>query len=113
MWLLGTVLDGDCAIDVMTQMAGLPSTYGSRCKVRRNISDYLIERAGVPWMRYLMVVLAELEEEDVMRCGDETTVVDVEGLRSSSWSHMPQHPQLRKTTRLLSMWSAPKSPVRN
>ena len=38
-WLLGTVLDGDCAIDVMTQMAGLPSTYGARCEVRRNISD--------------------------------------------------------------------------
>ena len=25
-------------------------------------------------------VLAELEEEDVVRCGDETTVVDIEGL---------------------------------
>ena len=79
-WLLGTVLDGDCAIDVMTQMAGLPSTYGARCEVRRNISDYLIDRAGEPWMRYLMVLLSELEHEDVMRCGEEAVVVDLEGL---------------------------------
>ena len=68
--LLGTQLDGDCAFDVMTQMAGLPQTLTARNEVRGQVSDYLIAHAKEPWMRHLMVALQELELEDVLLCGD-------------------------------------------
>ena len=74
--LLGTVLDGDCAFDVMTQMLGLPGTFEARCKLRVDISDYLIDRARQPSMRQMMLACSELEPEDVLLCRDGTIELD-------------------------------------
>ena len=48
MALLGTVVDGDCGIDVACQMMGLPQTAVQRALVREEICDYLIARAQLP-----------------------------------------------------------------
>ena len=37
-----TILDGDCALDVMTMMLGLPHTLQARSDLRTEISDYLL-----------------------------------------------------------------------
>ena len=60
-----SICDGDCAVDVMTMMLGLPQTFGARKQLRIEISDYLISRISEPWMHDAMVVLQELELEDV------------------------------------------------
>ena len=41
---LGTVMDGDCGIDVACQMLGLPQTFAQRAALREDISDYLLAR---------------------------------------------------------------------
>ena len=68
--VLGTVIDGDCAFDVMTQMLGWPMTFQSRRRLRSEISDYLVERANLPWMRHLMLACSELEHSHVLLCRD-------------------------------------------
>ena len=42
--ILGTVMDGDCGIDVACQMLGLPQTIAQRAVLREEISDYLLAR---------------------------------------------------------------------
>ena len=62
---LGTVVDGDCGIDVMTLMLSRPSSLEARKQLRVDLSDYLISRASEAWMRDLMVACGELRTEDV------------------------------------------------
>ena len=57
--VLGTVMDGDCGIDVACQMLGLPQTLAQRAVLREEISDYLIARLKTPWMQELMGTLQE------------------------------------------------------
>ena len=66
-----TVCDGDCALDVMSMMLGEPESFASRKALRVEISDYLISRAGEPWMHELMARLQELRIDDFekSKCG--------------------------------------------
>ena len=64
---LAIVCDGDCGLDVMTMMLGLPQTFASRTALRIEISDYLTSRTGEPWMHELMVALQEAQQEDVIK----------------------------------------------
>ena len=52
--ILGTVMDGDCGIDVDCQMLCLPQTLAQRVALREEISDYLLERINKPWMQEVM-----------------------------------------------------------
>ena len=63
--VLGTVMDGDCGIDVACQMLGLPQTPAQRAALRQEISDYLIARVNKPWMQEVMGVLQEVNLDDV------------------------------------------------
>ena len=49
--VLGTVMDGDCVIDVACQMLCLPQTLAQRAALRVEISDYLLARVNTPWMQ--------------------------------------------------------------
>ena len=66
--VMATVLDGDCAFDVMTMMLGMPSTTSVRNELRIELSDYLIERIGDSWLHDIMVACQELCKEDVDLC---------------------------------------------
>ena len=63
--ILGTVMDGDCGIDVACQMLGLPQTPAQRAALREEISDYLLARLKTPWMQELMGTLQEVDIADV------------------------------------------------
>ena len=65
--VLGTVMDGDCGIDVACQMLGLPQSSAQRAALREEISDYLIARLKMPWMQDLMASLQEIDIEDLNR----------------------------------------------
>ena len=76
--VLGTVVDGDCGIDVMTMMLSRPSTAAARKQLRIELSDYLISRVSEAWMLDLMVCCGELRAEDVVdfrKGGAEAIVV--------------------------------------
>ena len=60
-----TICDGDCAVDVMHMMLGLPQTFQARKQLRIEICEYLIARISDPWMHDIMVALQELEKKDV------------------------------------------------
>jgi hypothetical protein len=60
-----TVVDGDCGLDVMQRMLSQPGSYEGRVQLRREISDYLLERIGESWMHDLMLACQELQEEDL------------------------------------------------
>ena len=63
--VIGSVLDGDCAFDVMTMMLGIPFSLAARTDLRIELSDYLLERIGDPWLLDIMVLCQELRLEDV------------------------------------------------
>ena len=62
---LGTVMDGDCGIDVACQMLCLPQTFAQRVALREEISDYLLARVNKPWMQEVMGILQEVNIDDV------------------------------------------------
>ena len=64
--VLASVMDGDCAFDVMTMMLGVPSSFSARKDLRTDISDYIISRIPEPWFLDLMVACQELELDDVI-----------------------------------------------
>ena len=59
--VLETVVDGNCGIDVMCQMEQIEASAENMINIRRDISDYLLERAGQRWMHELLVACQELE----------------------------------------------------
>ena len=63
--ILGTVMDGDCGIDVACQMLCLPQTLAQRVALREEISDYLLERINKPWMQEVMGLMQEVDLSDV------------------------------------------------
>ena len=73
--VLGTVCDGDCGIDVMTQMLSLPQTLKARNQLRIDLSDYLIARIDEPWMHDLMVLCGELRPDVLVKFRSEGTVI--------------------------------------
>ena len=66
--VLPTVLDGDCAFDVMLMMLGKPSSHAARKELRLELSDYLLARVGEPWMHDIMAVTQEVDSDDVKKC---------------------------------------------
>ena len=73
--VIGSVVDGDCGLDVMTMMLSLPRTLEARTKLRTDISDYLTERVEVPWMHDIMICCGELNPKDVEPLRSSTTAV--------------------------------------
>ena len=73
--VLGSIIDGDCGLDVMTMMLSLPQTFEARKKLRIDISDYLIARVEEPWMHHLMVACGELSAEDVSLLRSSTSAI--------------------------------------
>jgi hypothetical protein len=63
--IIASVMDGDCALDVMTMMLGIPPSEAARKELRIDISDYLIARIGEPWLHDIMVACQELCAEDL------------------------------------------------
>ena len=63
--VLGTVMDGDCGIDVACQMLCLPQTLAQRVALREEISDYLLARVNKPWMQEVMGLMQEVDLNDV------------------------------------------------
>ena len=63
--ILASVLDGNCALDVMTMMLGMSPSEPARNDLRIELSDYLIARIGEPWLHDIMVACQELQQEDV------------------------------------------------
>ena len=61
--LLGTVMDGDCGPDVACMMLGIAQTRENRTSLRKEVSDYLLERHACPWIHQLLVVCQELDVE--------------------------------------------------
>ena len=64
--VLSTVLDGDCAFAVMTSMLMIPTSAAARKDLRIEVSDYLMERIGEPWLLDVMVACQELRLKDVI-----------------------------------------------
>ena len=62
--VMGTVVDGNCGIDVMLQMEQVPTSPETIDTLRRDLSDYLVERAGQRWMQELLAACQEVTEED-------------------------------------------------
>ena len=60
-----TVCDGDCGLDVMNKMLGLPDSFATRKQLRDEISDYLLDRIGELWMLEILVAAQELDNKDV------------------------------------------------
>ena len=65
--VIGSVVDGDCGIDVMNMMLDQPQSIGNRTQLRTEISDYLMDRAGEPWMQDVLVVCEEISGALVKR----------------------------------------------
>ena len=63
--ILSTMLDGGCAFHVMTMMLGIDTGFESRLALRRELSDYLLDRVGEPWMHDIMASCQEVEWADV------------------------------------------------
>ena len=51
-----TVTNGDCRLDAMTLMLGMPQSAQARNDLRVEFSDYLLERVDKHWMHDIMVV---------------------------------------------------------
>ena len=65
---LPTVCDGDCGLDVMNLMLGLPQCFDTREALRAEMSDYLLERMHEQWMLDMLCVAQELDDDDVALC---------------------------------------------
>ena len=57
--VLTSVMEGDCGVDVMTMMLGMPQNKDARSALRVEIHDYLIARVEEVWMLDLMVACQE------------------------------------------------------
>ena len=60
-----TVCDGDCGLDVMNLMLGLPQSFDTREALRAEMSDYFLERMHEQWMLDMLCVAQELDDRDV------------------------------------------------
>ena len=75
--VLGTVIDGDCGLDVMCMMASEPQTLRQRACIREELYEYVVQRIHEPWMRRLMDSCQEISWEDVDLAQTCAEMVDV------------------------------------
>ena len=66
-FVLGTVCDSDCGMDVMTQMLELPQNAESRTRIRTELYEYLMTRYKEPWLHDMLVLTQELTAEQVQK----------------------------------------------
>ena len=71
MVVLGTAVDGNCGIDVMCQMKGLPANDHNIRQLRTELCDFIISNASEPWVHDLMVATRELTQEELDASDDE------------------------------------------
>ena len=64
---MASILDGDCAFDVMQMMLAETASFEGRTALRGEISDYLIARVDELWMHELMSRLQEVDAEDLAK----------------------------------------------
>ena len=64
-FVLGTVCDGNCGIDVMALMLELPSDAQSRAWIRQELYEFGMGRWNEPWLHDMFVVTQELELEEL------------------------------------------------
>ena len=98
--ILGTVMDGDCGIDVACQMLCLPQTFAQRAALREEISDYLLARVNKPWMQEVMGILQEVNLDDVRQILREPADAKWGGTPQWRWQReIPNPPQWRWQSR--------------
>ena len=65
MVVMGTAVDGNCGIDVMCQMKGLPANIDNFKQLRIELCDFIISNASEPWVHDLMVATGELTQDEL------------------------------------------------
>ena len=63
--VLGTVTDGDCGLDVMSQMIDRSQSSVSFTALREELAEYMVPRIKLPWMQDLMAALREIDFDDL------------------------------------------------
>ena len=61
----GTVGYGDCGLDLMCMMLGIPQQQKVRDDLRIELRNFLILHAHEPWMWTLMCACGELDASDI------------------------------------------------
>ena len=89
--VLGTVMDGECGIDVACQMVGEPQTLSQRDAMREELSDYLLARVKMPWMQELMAALQEVDPEDVRQIHRRVADVPIAVASGEALEDTPPH----------------------
>ena len=85
-FVIGTVCDGDCGIDVMTQMLERAQNEETRTQLRRELYDYLMRRHQEPWLHDILVATQELEADELQ------AYRDAEGDREDAFFEEPGAP---------------------
>ena len=62
---MGTVMDGDCGIDVMGMMLQRPQTAADRREIRQALYKYVVDRWEEPWLHDLLARAQEISWEAV------------------------------------------------
>ena len=63
--ILGTVIDGNCGLDVMCNMKGVEASPDNIKALRLEIHDYIIQKAREPYLHELMVATGELTKDEL------------------------------------------------
>ena len=87
--VLGTVMDGDCGIDVACQMLVLPQPPAQRAALREEISDHLFARVKTPWMQEVMGSLQEVDLDDVRQILREPADAPILAVASGGQAKIP------------------------
>ena len=85
-FVIGTVCDGDCGIDVMTQMLERAQNADTRTELRRELYEYLMSRHKEPWLHDILVATQELEADELQ------AYRDAEGDREDAFFEEPGAP---------------------
>ena len=64
-WIVGTVCDGNCGIDLMAMMLERPQNAETRKWIREELYEFGVRRWDEPWFHDLLVVTQELRLEAV------------------------------------------------
>ena len=64
-WIVGTVCDGNCGVDLMAMMLQKPLNPETRSWLRQELYEFGVRRWDEPWLHDVLVVTQELESEAV------------------------------------------------
>lgn len=74
--LLSTTCDGDSALDVMARMIGRESTYLSRCVLRDEIADWILQVGSKEWFWDVLMATHEILEGDLKLLRDSREIFE-------------------------------------